>query len=270
MLYVNEDLLMDLDSSSRIPRPLRVIFAIVLREMSSTAGRSSLGYLWAILEPIGAIIILTVAFSLVLRSPAIGDNFPLFYATGFLPFSVYSVLQQKTGTAISQNVPLLFYPEVTYLDAIIGRFILVFTTQCLVSLIVLSGILLLYNLSPDIYLPYIVFAIFLAAFLGMAVGMLNSVLMFLLPSWRHLWGIITRPLFLASCVFYVFDTLPSWVQSVLWFNPLVHLVGLVRKGFFPIYEGTYISITYVVGCSSFIMLAALFLLRRYSRDMINN
>ena len=68
---------------------LRTVLALMLREMSTTYGRSPGGYLWAILEPAGGIAMMSVAFGLVLRSPSLGTNFPIFYATGYLPFMMY-------------------------------------------------------------------------------------------------------------------------------------------------------------------------------------
>ena len=63
------------------PRPgkprfqrLRVIFAMVVREMGTRFGRSAGGYLWALGEPLGGIMMLAIAFSLALRSPPIGTS----------------------------------------------------------------------------------------------------------------------------------------------------------------------------------------------------
>ena len=44
----------------------RTIGALVMREMSSTYGKSTGGYLWVILEPIAGIVLLTVIFSIAL------------------------------------------------------------------------------------------------------------------------------------------------------------------------------------------------------------
>ena len=44
---------------------LRVIFALIVRDMNVKFGRSVGGYLWAIAEPLGGIVLLAVAFSLV-------------------------------------------------------------------------------------------------------------------------------------------------------------------------------------------------------------
>ena len=71
-----------------------MLFALVVREMSTKFGRSWGGYLWAIAEPLGGILLLTLAFSLALRKPPLGTNFPLFYATGIVPFFLFSNVER--------------------------------------------------------------------------------------------------------------------------------------------------------------------------------
>ena len=70
-------------------RHLRVVAALMLREMDTRFGRAAGGYLWAIAQPLGAILLLAVAFSLMLRTPPMGTSFMLFYATGIVPFNMY-------------------------------------------------------------------------------------------------------------------------------------------------------------------------------------
>ena len=69
---------------------LRVLFALMVREMATKFGRSWGGYIWAIAEPLGGIMLLTVAFSFAFRKPPLGTNFALFYATGIIPFYLFS------------------------------------------------------------------------------------------------------------------------------------------------------------------------------------
>ena len=251
-------------------RSFRVIFALMMREMSTTYGRSYFGYLWAVLDPIGGILVLSVAFSLAFAAPALGDSFPLFYATGYMPFVIYNTMQQKVNGAIRENRQLLFYPRVTYLDAIFARFILTLITQLLVALIVYIGIILVFSIHINLDIGPIVGAIFAASVLGLGVGALNSVIVHLAPGWRHMWGILTRPLFLISCIFYLFDSLPTWAQAILWYNPLIHLVGLTRVGFYPVYDGDYVLIWYPCGIGLVTFLAALIMLRRYAKEMVNS
>jgi capsular polysaccharide transport system permease protein len=253
----------------RLPRFVRVQFAMIMREMATSYGKSSFGYLWAILDPIGAIAILSIAFSLAFGAPALGESFPLFYATGYMPFVVYNTMQQQINGSIRENKQLLFYPRVTYLDAILSRVVLTLVTQLLVAVIVFGGVMVVYDIDYNINLSYIFAALLAACMLGLGIGSLNSVIVHLFPGWRNMWGIITRPLFLISCIFYLFDSLPQWAQAVLWFNPLVHIIGLTRAGFYASYEGDYVTGAYPFLIGGITLLMGLILLRRNAPYMIN-
>ena len=86
----------------------RSVLALMLREMSTTYGRSPGGYIWAFAEPIGGILVMTLVFSLIARSPALGTNFPLFFATGMLPFLLYNATANNVSMAIYRFEDHLF------------------------------------------------------------------------------------------------------------------------------------------------------------------
>ena len=69
---------------------LRVVSALVVREMGTSFGRSAGGYFWAVVEPLGGIVLLAIAFSMALSTPPMGTSFMLFYATGIVPFGMYN------------------------------------------------------------------------------------------------------------------------------------------------------------------------------------
>ncbi|SDX47028.1 capsular polysaccharide transport system permease protein [Tritonibacter mobilis] len=248
----------------------RVVAALLMREMATTFGRSSLGYVWAVLEPIGIIVVFTLAFSIIFKQPPLGDSFPLFYATGYIPFSIYNSTQSKISSCITQNKALLFYPAVTHTDVVLGRFTLIALTELTVALIVFSGLSIYSKVSFVASFPHIFMALSLAMILGGAVGLMNATLFEILPSWRSIWKILTRPMFFISAVFYLFDSLPNSFQTVLWWNPLIHIIGSLRVGFYPEYEGAYISWIYVILLSLVLMTIGLVNLRTSNKFIINN
>jgi len=256
-------------SSKRRFATLRTTLALVLREMSTRYGRTPGGYLWGVLEPLAAIIFLSLGFSLVLRSPSLGTSFLLFYATGYLPFNLYGSLSGSVAGALKFSRPLLKYPAVTWLDAVLARFLLNSLTNILIAALLLTGILAVIGSRSTLDLPVIVLGFSLAMVLGLAVGALNCVLIGLYPMWNMIWGIFTRPLFLASGVIYIYEDLPALAQQVLWYNPLIHITGLTRTGFFSTYNPSYVSISYVLMLSLIILTMGLLLLRRYHRVILN-
>lgn len=249
--------------------PIRAISALLLREMSSRYGRTPGGYLWAILEPLGMIMILSIGFSLLLRSPSLGSSFLLFYATGFLPFNLYQSISAMVARSLRFSRPLLAYPSVTWVDAILARFLLNLLTASMVAFILLTAILLIIDEGVVLVAGQIILAMGLAALLGLGVGVMNSVLMGLYPTWDVIWSIITRPLFLMSGVIYIYEDLPKLAQDILWYNPLMHITGVMRTGFYPMYSPDYISLSFVVYVAVSLLAMGLVLLRRYYRVILN-
>ncbi len=248
---------------------LRTITALILREMSTRYGRTPGGYIWAILEPLAAILFLSVGFSLIIRAPSLGTSFLLFYATGYLPFDLYQSLSNTTARALLFSKPLLKYPAVTWVDAILARFILNSLTGILVILLLIGGILAVVDSRAVLDMGPVLQALGLAMLLGLGLGTLNSVLTGLYPLWEIAWSIITRPLFIASGVLFLFEDLPPAARDLLWYNPLIHIIGLMRAGVYPTYTAAYVSITYVLLISMVLLVLGLLLMRRYHRVILN-
>ncbi|WP_305249582.1 ABC transporter permease [Pseudotabrizicola sp.] len=246
----------------------RTISALMLREMATSYGRSPGGYVWEILEPTLALAIMTALFSAFITTPPIGDNFPLFFATGFLPFMLFNDTANRMATAINFSRPLLAYPSVTFLDAMLARLILHTLTNTLVSIIVFSFIIFVLGATVRLDMATIALAYGLAVALGFGIGSLNSYLMTSFPLWERAWQIATRPLFLISGVFMTFDSLPEFGQEILIWNPLVHIVGLTRAGFFANYSADYVSVTFVLLIALTTAVFGLMLLYRHHRSLL--
>lgn len=247
---------------------LRVLFALIVRESGTKFGRSYGGYLWAVAEPLGGILLLTFAFSLALRKPPLGTNFALFYATGVLPFLVYGNVSRSVAAAIATNRGLLRYPVVTALDTVFAKFVLDTLTMFVVAMLLFSGIILAYGVEVHFDPAAAALSFGLAALLGLGIGTMNCVLVGFFPTWQNFWSVLTRPLLIMSGLFYTFQSLPVQAQAVLWYNPLIHVVGLMRAGFYGTYEASYASPAYVLAIALSLFVVGAYLLRRHSSSLI--
>ncbi|MEP2027695.1 MAG: ABC transporter permease [Paracoccaceae bacterium] len=248
---------------------LRCIGALILREMATTYGRSPGGYVWALVEPIGAIVALSVVFSYAFRDPALGTNFALFYATAYLPFMMFSDLSVKIALAIRFSLPLFAYPSVSYIDSIFARTILCTLTHLIVFNIVIFGISLTYSLNLMIDFPLICLGLFMAASLGFSLGVLNCFLFSMFPAWQTVWSILMRPMFILSGVFFILESIPRQLADILWYNPVIHVTGVMRKAFYPTYDANYVSYAYALGVCAVVLSLGLLLLHRHHRHFIN-
>ena len=246
----------------------RTILALILREMSSTHGKSPGGYLWMVLEPALGIALLSAIFSLGFRSPRLGTNFPIFYATGLLPFMMYSDISNKMSQAVNYSKALLAYPRVTFLDTLLARFILSALTQLLVGALLFTLILSIWDTRTVLFMDRLMLSYAMAMAFGAGVGTLNCFLVTMFPLWQRAWGILTRPLFLISGPIFLFETLPEWAKEILWWNPLMHVTGEMRGAFYLQYEADYVSPGFVFMVSAICGVMGLIFLRQYHRDML--
>lgn len=247
----------------------RAILALILREMGTQYGTSPGGYLWAVLEPVLALVLMSAMFAMFFDRPPLGTNFALFYASGYLPFMMYAGISGKIGTAIRYSKPLLAYPGVTFVDAMLARFLLNALTEVVVFVLLVHGIILAFGLHENLDYLRILLATAMAFSLAAGVGTLNCYLCSSFPVWERVWSILNRPLFMMSGVFFLFDGVPGPFRDLLWFNPLVHVIDEMRAGIFATHDARFTSPLYVFAVSIVTLFLGMLLLRRHHRSILN-
>jgi capsular polysaccharide transport system permease protein len=247
---------------------LRAVFALILREMATTHGKALGGYLWKILEPVLGIALFSYVASLAFRAPALGSNFPIYFAAGVLPFATFIDVQRRCAGAITFSRQLLGYPSVTFVDAILARMILAFVTQIVVFYFITLGIELWFVTETSYRFERIVAAMVMAGALGAGVGIANCFFWHYFPVWNRIYRILTRPLMLLSGVLFIYEDVPETYQAVIWWNPLVHVTGYSRSGFFGTYNPDWVSFIYVYAFALIPAVVGLFLLYHFHRRIL--
>ncbi len=80
---------------------------------------------------------------------------------------------------------------------------------------------------------------------------------------------LTTPLFFVSGVLYTYEELPEFGKDVIWYNPLIHITGMMRKGFYGQYDATFVSPTYVFSIGLVLLALGFILLGRYYRIIVD-
>ncbi|MBB96977.1 MAG: sugar ABC transporter permease [Rhodobacteraceae bacterium] len=255
-------------STNRRFASYRTIAALILREMSATYGRSPGGYLWMIVEPVLGIALLTAIFSAGFRTPSLGTNFAIFYATGLLPFQMYSALQNNISSAVRYSRSLLAYPGVTFVDTLIARFVLTVLTQALVSFILISFIRAVYETQTVLEFSTILQGYAMIICIGTGIGLMNGFLFMRYELWARVWAIVTRPLVFVSGVILLVENIPKPYSEWLQWNPLVHAIARVRTGFYVHYSPPYIDEFYVYTVATVIGVVGMLFLSRHYRELL--
>lgn len=225
----------------------RIVGALILREMRTRFGRSRLGYVWAILEPISHLLTLGSVFSLLNHSPPpVGDNLFLFYLTGLLPFLMFGHVSQEVMTALVANKSVLQLSIIKRADVIWARALLNLATEIVVGLIVFSAFAVngIQGMPAD--LLTVTQSILCLWLIATGIGVLNIVLSELAATWEGIFGAINRLLYFGSGIYYSPISMPETVRNILIWNPVLQSIEWFRSGFYHQYSPHWLDRTYVL------------------------
>lgn len=233
-----------------------VFYALFNREITTRFGGYRLGVLWALIEPLSHILVLTFLFSFLRdRSGLQGVPFPIFFATGILTFFAFRQVALSGMTAISANLGLFGYRQVRPFDTVLVRAFLESTILILVlATLTWMGAWFfdLPTLPHD--LPVAVLVLFLMLSIGLGVGFILSVFAILHPEWSQLVNMLMiRPLYFISGVFFPLASMPDQLQPYLLWNPLLHGIEQFRLAWLSDYDAGSTSIVFLAQASLLIL-----------------
>lgn len=226
-------------------RQMSAIWALVFKEYKIKLGSSKIGLLWALLEPIVAMMAISAIWIYSGREEIYGVHITLFIGSGFAVFITIRLGINYIPHAILSNEALLNYPQVKPIDTLLARFVQgtwLHAIACILMFVSLWWILGVYPSFPDLLLcvEMLVTAMIMALGLAVPLGVLGTInagaLKFI--------SIISQPLMLVSGVVYSTSDLPQAARNILKFNPIVHVIDGFRHGafgspLFPEYEPFY-------------------------------
>jgi capsular polysaccharide transport system permease protein len=227
-----------------------VVFGIFIRELENRFGRYALGYLWAPLEPLLFVIVLSLVRGRFAAGDIGGISPVVFFATGVLAYIFFRQVPLTSLSCVESNQGLFNYQRVKPADIFVARFILESLIIIFVALL-LFPILLNVGQEFMIHDPLRLFAV-LATFLMFVAG-LGLACTALGPLWiesKKVLPLFIRPLFFLSGVFFPLVSVPVGLRGYLTWNPLLHALELIRDAAFVGYNlAPEISFPFLFWCA---------------------
>lgn len=241
---------------------LRVVEALVLREMHMRYGRRDFGYIWLFIEP----MILGLAIAII-HSAYDRKSFAeilVFFTIGYVLFFMFRAIVGRSTTVIRANSALLYHRRITLQSLFLARH--------LIEVIACVGVMAIYTTAgvaigadwPEAPATKL-FAILL-------MGLLAQGLAFLIAAAAQEWETLDRIIHMftyllmpISGVFFRVNSLPEWLQEILLWVPMVHIFELLREAQFGAQYVARYDLAYVaawIGGLHLLGLAALRVVRR--------
>lgn len=247
---------------------LRVIGALLLREVLTRYGRHNIGFLWLFVEPM--LFTLGVTALWTAMKSAHGSNLPIvaFALTGYSSVLLWRNMPGRCTNAIEPNLALLHHRHVKVMDVFAARLLLevagVTTSFMTLSILFMTiGWIKLPENVLLVTLGWILLSWF-GASLAVTIGALSERSEIV----DKLWHPMSYLLFPLSGAAFLVDWLPPKAQAIVLLLPMVHGTELLRAGYFGSAIRSHYDIGYMVTCCLGLSLMALALMRETARRVV--
>lgn len=240
---------------------LRIINALIFREVITRYGRDNIGLLWVIGEPFlfaGGVLVMWAR----IRPPyEHGVQLLPFLVTGYLPLLMLRHTINHGLITVKVNINLLYHRQITILHLYIARCAMEIMGVTLASIVLLLILipLGLVDMPKDFAMVYLGWAILAWMTFGVTVilGAICEIYEFL----EKFAQLLTYVMIPVSGAFYMVAWIPYHYRDLVLRIPFVNCMEMIRRGFFGDLFNTYFSISYSVAWALGLTFVGLFLLR---------
>lgn len=207
-------------------RDLLLLF--VKRDIIIIYKQTILGPLWFFIQPIMTTIIYIFVFGNIAKLPTDGLPQPLFYLSGIIMWNYFSECFLRTSDTFTQNAGVfgkVYFPRlITPISLLISNVL-----KFLIQFVLFLSFCIYYwstGLEVNIQAEIIIFPllVLLLALIGVGFGLIFSSLTTKYKDLKFLIAFGVQLIMYATPVIYPMSTLPANIQSVLWWNPLTHII----------------------------------------------
>lgn len=210
-----------------------LIWQLIRRDILTRYKRSFLGIAWTMLNPLGMMIVWTIAFSQLFKGSSL-PAYPAFTLNGLLAWTFFS----QTTTAAMVNLVWggnllnrVYMPRSSFALAAMGTGMV----NLLLSLIPLLLIMLINGLPLTWNLLFVPIPILILTAFSLGLGLIMSTFAVYFPDVSEMYQIIMQAWMFLTPIMYPETVLPEEYRNIVtMFNPMYHLVKLFR---IPLYYG---------------------------------
>ncbi len=212
-----------------------LLFLFVKRDIIIIYKQTILGPLWFFIQPIMTTIIYIFVFGNIANLPTDGLPQPIFYLSGIIMWNYFSECFLRTSDTFTQNAGVfgkVYFPRlITPISLLISNVL-----KFLIQFALFFSFCIYYwstGLAVNIQAEIILFPILvlLLALTGVGFGLIFSSLTTKYKDLKFLIAFGVQLIMYATPVIYPMSTLPSNIQSILWWNPLTHIIEAFKYAF---------------------------------------
>ncbi|MFA5894327.1 MAG: ABC transporter permease [Candidatus Shapirobacteria bacterium] len=236
-----------------------LLWQMVGREVKARYKQSVLGYFWVILNPLAQMLVMSFAFSVIMRIPTNASShipYSVFLFVGLLPWTLFSNSLSFSCSSLVSSASLItkiYFPRtILVLATTIAKII-----DFLFALSILVFYMIAYQIPINVNILWVIpifiiqqiFTLGLSLFFA-AANLLYRDIQFLLNLVLMLWMYLTP-------IIYPADIVPERYKFLFQLNPMAVIINAYRQTILGGGEPNYLSLTIALILSIFTLLTGL-------------
>ena len=241
-----------------------LVYFLTWRDIKVRYKQAVLGIAWAVLQPLLTMVIFTVIFGTLLKTPSQGIPYPLFSLTALLPWQLFATALQRSSISLVGNANLItkiYFPRLAIpLSSVFAALV-----DFLISFVVLVGVMIYYHYWPGWNILWLPLLIVLALFTALSVGLWLSALNVQYRDIQQMVPFLVQVWMYASPIVYPIETIPAGIWR--WLYGLNPMVGVIQGFRWALLGGAPPDITMVISVVMVLILlvSGLFYFRRMEK-----
>ncbi|WP_298199266.1 ABC transporter permease [Novosphingobium sp.] len=246
---------------------VRVIHALMIRELTTRFGRENIGFLWIMVEPLLFAFLVGILWRFTKGSEEHGISVVAFVATGYIPLTLFRHGIQRNVVVFTTNSSLLYHRQIKIMDFILVRFCIEML-GCMMAYLFIGVVLIILGEFPvpeDIglliagWLLYALFC-FSVCLVIAPLSEMSEVMEKFIP-------VTTYIMIPFSGTFMMASWLTPDIRSYLMLSPFVNGMEMMRKGIWGDRVDAYYDVWNPLICSAVLIAVGLVLCRRVRRTL---
>lgn len=246
---------------------IRVIHALMIRELITRFGRENIGFLWIMAEPLLFAGLVGLLWYFTHGPTEHGMSVIAFVATGYIPITLFRHGVARSVAVFTVNQSLLYHRQVKIIDFILSRFFIEML-GAMMAYLFMAVVLIIFGMFPipaDIGL--FIAGWLLYAYFSFAVCMIIAPLSEVSEAMEKLIPVSTYIMIPFSGLFYMVSWATPEVREFLLLSPFVNAMEMMRKGIWGEQIAAYYNIWNPLASATVGTLIGLILCRRVRRNM---
>lgn len=209
---------------------LRVIQALMIRELTTRFGRENIGFLWIMVEPLLFAGLVAIIWRYMKGPEEHGIGIIAFVVSGYIPITLFRHAISKSVSIFIANGALLYHRQIHLYDFIFVRFMIEMIGGMMAYLFI-ATVLIQFDVFP---VPNDI-GLFMAGWLLYALFVLS--LCFIIAPLSEMSEVLEKFIPVTTYVMLPFSgsfTMSSWLtptlREYLMYSPFVNAVEMMRKG----------------------------------------